>query len=65
MLWLEDLLRPGGAFDGLRRVKQAGEARHIGFIVRFSDPDPVQPLLDSGEFNLVQCALPPHQPGRG
>jgi aryl-alcohol dehydrogenase-like predicted oxidoreductase len=53
VLWLEDFLRTGGALDGLRQVKRDGKARHIGFIVRGSDPDPVQPLLDTGEFDLV------------
>jgi aryl-alcohol dehydrogenase-like predicted oxidoreductase len=53
VLWLQHFLRPGGALDGLRQLKQAGKARHIGFIVRGSDPDPVQPLLDSGEFDLI------------
>jgi L-glyceraldehyde 3-phosphate reductase len=53
VLWLEDFLRPGGALEGLSRVKQAGKARHLGFIVRGSNPDPVQPLLDSGAFDLV------------
>ncbi len=53
VLWLEDFLRPGGALEGLRRAKREGKARHIGFIVRGSDPVPVQPLLDTGEFDLV------------
>jgi aryl-alcohol dehydrogenase-like predicted oxidoreductase len=53
VLGLADFMRPGGALEGLGRVKQAGKARHVGFIVRGSDPEPVQPLLDTGEFDLV------------
>jgi L-glyceraldehyde 3-phosphate reductase len=56
VLSLEDFLRPSGALEGLQRVKRAGKARHIGFIVRGADPAPVQPLLDTGEFDLVNVA---------
>ncbi len=53
ILSLEDFTRPGGALEGLERVKQAGKARHLGFIVRGSNPEPVQPLLDTGKFDLI------------
>ena len=53
ILSLEDFTRPRGALEGLERLKQAGKARHLGFIVRGSDPEPVQPLLDTGEFDLI------------
>ena len=53
VLSLDDFLRPHGALDGLQRLKQSGKARHLGFIVRGSDPEPVQPLLDTGEFDLI------------
>ena len=53
ILSLEDFVRPGGAIEGLERVKQAGKARHVGFIVRGSDAEPVQPLLETGQFDLI------------
>ena len=65
ILWLDDFLRPGGALEGLHRVKQAGMARHVGFIVRGADPAPVQPLLDSGEFELVNVMYHLLKPAAG
>jgi aryl-alcohol dehydrogenase-like predicted oxidoreductase len=53
ILALDDFLRPRGALEGLEQLEQAGKARHLGFIVRGSDPGPVQPLLDTGKFDLI------------
>lgn len=53
ILWVEDFLRPGGALEGLERVKRQGKARFIGFIVRGNDIGPVRQLLDTGVFQLV------------
>lgn len=52
-LWLDDFLRPGGACDGVRRLKEAGKIRHAGFICRGDDGDAVTALLDSGLFSLI------------
>jgi L-glyceraldehyde 3-phosphate reductase len=52
-LWLQDFLRPGGACDGLHRLKQAGKIRHAGFICRGDDADAVTALLDTGLFALI------------
>jgi len=52
-LWLEDFLRPGGACDGIMRLKNAGKIRHAGFICRGDDADAVAALLDTGLFALI------------
>ena len=52
-LWLEDFLRPGGACEGIDRLKQAGKIRHAGFICRGDDADAVTTLLDTGLFSLI------------
>jgi aryl-alcohol dehydrogenase-like predicted oxidoreductase len=56
ILWLEDYLRPGGALEGLERVKRQGKVRFIGFIVRGNDAGPVQQLLDTGVFSLANVS---------
>lgn len=56
ILWIEDFLRPGGALEGLERVKRQGKARFIGFIVRGNDIGPVRQLLDTGVFSLVNVS---------
>jgi aryl-alcohol dehydrogenase-like predicted oxidoreductase len=52
-LWIEDFLRPGGACDGIMRLKSAGKIRHAGFICRGDDADAVAALLDTGLFALI------------
>lgn len=52
-LWLEDFLRPAGACEGIRRLKEAGKIRHAGFICRGDDADAVAALLDTGLFSLI------------
>ncbi len=61
-LSLHDYLRPGGALEGLRSVREAGMTRHLGFICRGDDSGPVRQLIDTGEFaliNLVYTLLNP------
>lgn len=52
-LWIEDYMRPGGAIDGLLRLKRAGKIRHLGFICRGNDADCVRQVLDTGMFSLI------------
>jgi L-glyceraldehyde 3-phosphate reductase len=52
-LWIEHYLRPGGAIEGLRRLKDAGKARHVGFICRGNDGAYVRQLLDTGLFSII------------
>jgi L-glyceraldehyde 3-phosphate reductase len=58
-LWIEDFLRPGGACDGIVRLKDAGKIRHAGFICRGDDAEAATALLDTGLFALinVHCTL--------
>jgi len=54
-LSLNDYLRPGGALDGLERLKKAGKIRYAGFICRGNDGDEVRRLLDTGVFHLINA----------
>jgi L-glyceraldehyde 3-phosphate reductase len=52
-IWVEHYFRPGGALEGLRRLKDAGKARHVGFICRGNDGVHVRRLIDTGLFTLI------------
>jgi aryl-alcohol dehydrogenase-like predicted oxidoreductase len=52
-LWIEDFLRPGGACEGIVRLKDAGKIRHAGFICRGDDAEAAITLLDTGLFALI------------
>lgn len=52
-LWIEHFFRPGGAIEGLRRLKDAGKVRHIGFVCRGNDGSFVRQLLDTSLFALI------------
>jgi aryl-alcohol dehydrogenase-like predicted oxidoreductase len=54
-LWLQDFLRPGGACEGVMRLKEAGKIRHAGFVCRGNDADAVEALLDTGLFALINA----------
>jgi aryl-alcohol dehydrogenase-like predicted oxidoreductase len=56
-LWVEDYLRPGGALEGLERVKRAGKARFIGFITRGNDGAAARQLIDTGVFSLLNASV--------
>jgi len=52
-LRLQDFLRPNGALEGLRRLKEAGKARYFGLVCRANDREAVETLLDTDLFDLV------------
>jgi L-glyceraldehyde 3-phosphate reductase len=52
-LALQDFLRPGGALEGLHRLKVAGKINYAGFICRGGDGDEVRELLKTGQFHLI------------
>ena len=58
-LSLDHFLGPGGALDGIERLKRAGKIGYAGFICRGNDGDEVRRLLDTGVFHLVNapCTL--------
>ena len=56
-LWVEDYLKPGGALEGLRRARQSGKARFVGFITRGNDAPAAQRLIDMGEFSLINVSV--------
>jgi L-glyceraldehyde 3-phosphate reductase len=54
-LSLDHFLGPGGALDGIERLKRAGKIGYAGFICRGNDGDEVRRLLDTGVFHLVNA----------
>ena len=64
-LWVQDFLRPGGACEGILRLKQAGKIRHAGFICRGDDADAVRELLDTGLFSLINVPYTLLNPSAG
>jgi L-glyceraldehyde 3-phosphate reductase len=54
-LSLDHFLRPGGALDGIERLKRAGKIRCAGFICRGDDGDEVRQLLETGTFHLINA----------
>jgi aryl-alcohol dehydrogenase-like predicted oxidoreductase len=64
-LSLDHFLRPGGALDGIERLKQAGKIRYAGFICRGNDGDEVRQLLDTGVFHLINARYTLFNPTAG
>jgi L-glyceraldehyde 3-phosphate reductase len=52
-LWIEDFLRPGGAIEGIERLRRAGKVGLAGFICRGNDGAEVRRLLAPGTFALI------------
>ncbi len=52
-LALQDFLRPGGALEGLRRLKVAGKINYAGFVCRGGDGNEVRELLKTGLLQLI------------
>jgi aryl-alcohol dehydrogenase-like predicted oxidoreductase len=50
---LDHFLRPGGALDGIERLKRSGKIKYAGFICRGNDGEEVRELLDTGMFHLI------------
>jgi aryl-alcohol dehydrogenase-like predicted oxidoreductase len=54
-LSLDHFLRPGGALDGIERLRRAGKIRFAGFICRGNDGDEVRQLLETSAFHLINA----------
>ncbi|GAC1322389.1 MAG: aldo/keto reductase [Chloroflexota bacterium] len=50
---VEDMLAPGGALEALKRLRDEGKVRYLGFACERAEPDAVKQLLDTGEFQLI------------
>jgi L-glyceraldehyde 3-phosphate reductase len=57
-MWVEDYLRPGGALEGLERVRRQGKARLVGFTAESMDHEAVARLLDCVAVDII--GLPFH-----
>ena len=64
-LALQDFLRPGGALEGLHRLKTAGKIGHAGFICRGDDISEVRALFATGEFRLINVPYTLINPSAG
>lgn len=64
-LSLDHFLAPGGALDGIERLKRAGKIRFAGFVCRGNDGEEVRQLLDSGVFHLINVPYTLFNPTAG
>ncbi len=53
VLGIEDYFATNGALEGLTRAQRAGKVRFIGFICRGDDIGPVQQLINTGLFQMI------------
>ncbi|MDE2837826.1 MAG: aldo/keto reductase [Chloroflexota bacterium] len=52
-LGLDDYLGPGGALEGMERLRRAGKTRFFGFANEDADADAVMALMETGEFHML------------
>ena len=52
-LGLGDYLGPGGALEGLERVKRQGKTRFLGFACEHADPRAIRQLIDTRAFSMI------------
>jgi aryl-alcohol dehydrogenase-like predicted oxidoreductase len=64
-LSLDHFLRPGGALDGIERLKRSGKIKYAGFICRGNDGAEVRQLLDTGVFHLINVPYTLFNPTAG
>ncbi len=64
-LSLDHFLQPGGALDGIERLKRSGKIRYAGFICRGNDGEEVRQLLDTGVFHLINVPYTLFNPTAG
>lgn len=50
---VQDMLGPGGALEALKRLRDQGKVRYLGFACERAEPHAVKELLDTGEFHLI------------
>jgi aryl-alcohol dehydrogenase-like predicted oxidoreductase len=64
-LAIEDYLKPGGAIEGLERLRRAGKVRYLGFICRGNDVDAIRQLLETGVFHMINVPYTLLNPSAG
>ena len=64
-LSLDHFLSPGGALDGIERLKRAGKIKYAGFVCRGNDGEEVGQLLDAGVFHLINVPYTLFNPTAG
>ena len=52
-LGLDDYLGPGGALEGMERLRRAGKTRYFGFANEDADADAVMALMETREFHML------------
>lgn len=64
-LSLDHFLLPGGALDGIERLRRSGKIKYAGFICRGNDSEAVRQLLDTGVFHLINVPYTLFNPTAG
>ena len=64
-LSLDHFMQPGGALDGIERLKCSGKIKYAGFICRGNDREEVRQLLDTGVFHLINVPYTLFNPTAG
>lgn len=64
-LSLDHFTLPGGALDGIERLKRSGKIKYAGFICRGNDGEEVRQLLDTGVFHLINVSYTLFNPTAG
>jgi L-glyceraldehyde 3-phosphate reductase len=64
-LSLDHLMLPGGALDGIERLRRSGKIKYAGFICRGNDGEEVRQLLDTGVFHLINVPYTLFNPTAG
>jgi aryl-alcohol dehydrogenase-like predicted oxidoreductase len=64
-LSLDHFMRPGGALEGIERLRRSGKIRYAGFICRGNDGAEVRTLLDTGVFHLINVPYTLFNPTAG
>jgi L-glyceraldehyde 3-phosphate reductase len=64
-LSLDHFMLPGGALDGIERLRRSGKIKYAGFICRGNDGAEVRQLFDSGVFHLINVPYTLFNPTAG
>jgi aryl-alcohol dehydrogenase-like predicted oxidoreductase len=64
-LSLDHFMSPGGALEGIERLRRSGKIKYAGFICRGNDGEEVRQLLDTGVFHLINVPYTLFNPTAG
>jgi L-glyceraldehyde 3-phosphate reductase len=64
-LSLDHFMSPGGALEGIERLRRSSKIKYAGFICRGNDGEEVRQLLDTGVFHLINVPYTLFNPTAG